>query len=147
MMKRFLSLVIDTTFNWYDLWLIDTSELSGISSVFLGPCMFFFTKEKEAFSWFAVEISIGNSGLENFKNLGVGMESTICNRFKHHHQELICVRHLKKCDKENKFLSCNRKQTNHLHKSLLKSWCSKLCLQWKSRNLLRVWLCRVVQYG
>ena len=71
--------------------------------VFLGPCMFHFTKDEEAFSRFASEIRIGNSGLDDLKILGVDMESTIYNGFKCHNQELsrlVCVRHLKKHDKE-----------------------------------------------
>ena len=71
--------------------------------MFLGPCMFNFTKDEEAFSRFASEIRIGNSGLNDLKILGVDMESAICNGFKCHNQELsrlVCVRHLKKNNEE-----------------------------------------------
>ena len=70
--------------------------------MFLGPCVFDFTKDEEAFSRSASEIRIGNSGLDDLKILGVDMES-IYNGFKCHNQELsrlVCVRHLKKHDKE-----------------------------------------------
>ena len=77
--------------------------------MFLGPCVFHFTKDEVAFSRFASEIRIGNSGLDDLKILGVDMESAIYNGFKCHDQELsrlVCVRHLKKCDQEKmlKFL-------------------------------------------
>ena len=74
--------------------------------MFLGPCMFYFTKDKEAFSRFASDIRIGNSGLDDLKILGVGMESAIYYGFKWHNQDLsrlVCVRHLKKRDKEKMF--------------------------------------------
>ena len=68
-------LAIDTTFNLCDLRLTDTSyrnerllnESTGTSPVFLGPCMFHFTKDEEAFNRFASEIRIGNSGLADLK--------------------------------------------------------------------------------
>ena len=104
-------LAFDTTFNLCDLWLTDTSyrnkrllnESTGTSHVFLGPCMFHFTKGEEAFSRFASETRTGNSGLDDLKILGVDMESAIHNGFKCHNQELprlVCVRHLKKRDEE-----------------------------------------------
>ena len=104
-------LAIDTTFNSCDLRLTDTSyrnerllnESTGTSPVFLGPCMFHFTKDEEAFNRFASEVRIGNSGLADLKILGVDMESAIYNGFKYHNQELprlVCVSHLKKRDEE-----------------------------------------------
>ena len=107
-------LAIDTTFNLCDLWLTDTSyrnkrllnESTGTSPVFLGPCMFHFTKDEEEFSRFTTEIRIGNSGLDDLKTLGVDIESAIYNEFKRHNQELsrlVCVRDLKKYSEEKIF--------------------------------------------
>ena len=65
--------------------------------------MFNVTKDEEAFSRFASEIRIGNSGLDDLKILGVDMESATYNGFKCHNQELprlVSVRHLKKHDEE-----------------------------------------------
>ena len=80
------------------------NESTGTSPVFLGPRMLHFTKDEETFSQFASEIRIGNSGLDDFKCLGVDMKSAIYNGLKCHNQELyrlVCVRHLKKRDEEN----------------------------------------------
>ena len=71
--------------------------------MFLGPCVFDFAKDEEAFIRFASEIRIGNSGLNDLKILGVYMESAMYNGFKCHNQELsrlVCVRHLKKRDEK-----------------------------------------------
>ena len=81
----------------------DHACVFGTMHVFLGPCMFHFTKDEESFSRFASETRIGNSGLDDLKILGVDMESAIYNGFKCHNQELprlVCVRHLKKRDEE-----------------------------------------------
>lgn len=102
---------VDTTFNLCELWLTDTSyrnkrlvrESSGAAPVFLGPCMFHFKKDEEAFSRFALEMRIGNSALKELKAIGVDMESAIFNGFKIHNSglsRLVCVRHLKKRDEE-----------------------------------------------
>ena len=45
--------------------------------MFLGPYMFHFTKDEEAFSRFASETRIGNSGLDYLQTLGVDMESVM----------------------------------------------------------------------
>ena len=120
-------LAIDTTFNLCDLWLTDTSyrnkrllnESTGTSPVFLGPCMFHFTKDEEVFSRFASEIRIGNSELDDLKILGVDMDSAIYNGFKCHNQELsrlVCVRRLKKRD-EGKMLRLQKTNQSSAPKS------------------------------
>ena len=84
----------------------------------LGPCMFHFTKDEEAFSRSASEIRIGNSGLDDLKILGVDMES-IYNGFKCHNQELsrlVCVRHLKKRDEEKLFKLFQKKKQSSAQK-------------------------------
>ena len=101
--------------------------------MFLGPCVFDFTKDEEAFIRFASEIRIGNSGLNDLKVLGVDMESEIYNGFKCYNQELsrlVCVRHLKKRD-EKKMLKLLQKtnqssaQKSHSKAEVLNDICGE----------------------
>ena len=100
---------VDTTYNLCDMWMTDTCYRSKrlinpktkSHPVFLGPMLFHFTKNKETFLRFALELFTSDPGMSNLKHIGVDMESAIFNGFKTVFpslESLLCVRHLSQRD-------------------------------------------------
>ena len=111
-------LAVDTTFNLCDLWITDTTYRNkrivkvenGKHPVHLGPIMLHFSKDKETFGRFALELLAASPDLKELKTIGVDLESAIFNGFKNIFPDLsrlICVGHLRKRDevKLNEILS------------------------------------------
>lgn len=100
------TLSVDTTFN---LWVADTTYRNKRlinpetkkHPVFLGPAMFHFTKDEDAFARFALEFLQADYRIKTLKQIGVDMESAIFNGFRCHFPDLgrlLCVRHISKRD-------------------------------------------------
>ena len=76
-------------------------DATGKSPVFLGPCMFHFKRDEEAFRRFVLEKCTENPKLIGLKAVGVDMESIIYQGFKSILKDLsrfICVCHLQQRD-------------------------------------------------
>ena len=90
--------------------------------VSVGPIMLHFTRDKDAFSRFALDILHSNKEIRKLKQIGVDMEPAIYNGFKHHFPNLgrlLCVRHLSKRDESKlaKLLSKTNLNASQRYKS------------------------------
>ena len=125
-------LPIDTTFNLCNLRITDTSyrnkglinRESEKNLIFLGRIMFYFTKGEGAFGQFALELLAADPKLVELKNLGVDMQSAICQGFTNFIpsiNRLLCVRHLKHRYEEKLDKLLNRLNQNAVSRQQAKS--------------------------
>ena len=90
------TLAIDTTFNLCNLWVTYTTyrnkRLINLetrkSPVFLGPMMFHFRKDDDAFARFGLELLHANKDVVKLKQVAVDMDSAIYNEFQYHFPDL-----------------------------------------------------------
>ena len=103
---------IDTTYNLCDMWVTDScykdkrlvSNTTGNHPIFLGPLIFHFTKDKDTFTRFALEMmAIDPLVISKLKKIGVDMEDAIFEGIKNvmpNVSQLYCVRHLSQRDEK-----------------------------------------------
>ena len=125
-------LPIDATLNLCNLRITDTSyrnkrfinRESEKNLIFLGRIMFYFTKGEGDFGQFALELLAADPKLVEPKNLGVDMQSAICQGFTNFIpsiNRLLCVRHLKHKYEEKLDKLLNRLKQNAVSRQQAKS--------------------------
>ena len=103
---------IDTTFNLSDLWLTNScykniriiNHVTRNLPVFLGPLIFYLSKDQSTFSNFALEMMAFDSNISLLAKVGTNMDESIHNGVKTvipEVKQLFCVRHLCQRDKKN----------------------------------------------
>lgn len=80
-------LVMDTTFDLSNLWLTAYQNLRLVNNKelhpwFYGPCLLHMKKSSETFARFAIDLKIGNPGLDDVAFLGTDMEKAMFEGFK-----------------------------------------------------------------